>query len=123
MDKVQKIKTIYILILAIAVIIFLSIRIYQLNLSYSEYEIKVINVKFTDEWLNFTIYFIKLPEQGAEFDEIIVDGYCQSLKGITFYTGDRLTIEISHNGTIQSLPVTATLIQKEYGFVIHVTTP
>jgi len=96
----------------------LIVIIYHVNQFYSQFEIKVEKVKFNNKWLNITIYFAKLPE-GAEFDEIIVDGYRQSLKGITFYIGDRLTIQIPHNGTIQSIPETATLWLGEVGFRIQ----
>ena len=121
----RKIKTKYIaLISAIILITILGIIIYnQMNQFYSQFEIKVEKVKYNDKWLNITIYFAKLPEQGAEFEEIIIDGYRQSLKDITFYTGDRLNIQIPHNGTLQSIPKTATLLHKETGFNLYIKTP
>jgi len=107
------------LISAIVLITVFVVIIHHLNQFYSQFEFEVEKVKFNDKWLNITICFVKLPEQGAEFDEIIVDGYRQSLKGITFYTEDRLTIKIPHNGTIQSIPETATLWLGENGFIIQ----
>jgi len=106
------------LISAVVLIALLIVIIHHVNQFYSQFEFEVEKVNFNDKWLNITIYFAKLPEQGAEFNEIIVDGYRQSLKGITFYTGDRLTIKIPHNGTIQSIPETATLWLGENGFII-----
>ena len=116
----RKIKTRYIILISAVVItgVIGVVIINEITQFYSQFEIKVEKVKFNDKWLNFTICFVKLPEQGVEFDEIIVDGYKQSLKGITFYTGDRLTIQIPHNGAMQSIPETATLWLGENGFII-----
>ena len=116
----QKIKRKYIpLISAIVLITVLVVIVHQFS-QYSQFKIEVEKVMFNDKWLNITIYFAKLPKEGAEFDEITVDGYRHSLRGITFYTGDRLTIQLPHNGTLQSIPETATLWLGEHGFILHI---
>jgi len=120
----RKTKIKYIaLISAVVLIAFLVVIIHQINQFYPQFEVKVEKVKFNDKWLNITIYFAKLPKEGAEFDEIIIDGYRQSLRDITFYTGERLTIKIPHNGTMQSIPKTVTLWFRETGFSVCIKAP
>ena len=120
----RKISIKYIALLsAVVLIALLVVIIHHVNQFYSQFEIKVEKVKFNDKWLNITIYFAKLPKEGAEFEELIIDGYRQSLRGVTFYTGDRLTIQIPHNGTMQSIPETATLMLKETGFNLYIKAP
>ena len=111
------------LISAVVLIALLVVIVHQINMFYSQFEIEVEKVRFNDKWLNITIYFAKLPEEGAEFTEIVIDGYRQSLRDITFYSGDRLTIQIPHNGTMQSIPETATLWLGETGFSIRIEAP
>ena len=120
----RKINVKYIaLISAVVLIALLVVIVHQINMFYSQFEIEVEKVRFNDKWLNITIYFAKLPEEGAEFTEIVIDGYRQSLRDITFYSGDRLTIQIPHNGTMQSIPETATLWLGETGFSIRIEAP
>jgi len=113
-------KKCIVLISTVVSIVLLIVIIHQITDFYSQFEINVEKVRFNDKWLNITIYFAKLPEEGAEFTEIIMDGYRQSLRDITFYTGDRLTIRIPHNGTMQSIPETATLWLGENGFNLYI---
>lgn len=104
----------FLVLFALGAVILLYLEDY-----YSQFEFEVKNVKFDNQWLNFTIYFKQLPEEGAKFTCIIVDGFRKELPDVTFYTSDMLSVSIEHKGKIKQLPDHAILWQtKKIGFNI-----
>jgi len=104
---------VFIIVFAIGIVIFCSLFNY-----YSQFEFEAKNIKFTNEWLNFTIYFKKLPEEGAKFTSITINGFQEELPDETYYTNDSLRICVYHQGKIKEIPEKAVLWMTEVGFEI-----
>ena len=87
----------------------------------AQFKFKVENVKFNNMWLNFTILFVELPENGVKFDYLKVDSYVAELSPRIFYTGDRLSPETMHNGTLTAIPEHAILLYGEMEFHLQLS--
>lgn len=83
----------------------------------SHFQMQAKNVLFTDVWFNFTIEFVELPENGVKCVSVSSGGWSSKVDRV-FYTGDKLTIQIPHNGSLKSQPREVTLWGVETGFIV-----
>jgi hypothetical protein len=101
-------------------LIVVGIAVWRLtNVEVVPFKYSVENVRFNEEWFNFTVFFTELPKGGLTINGIKMCGVTQNFAPRQLASGDRITFKFPLAEPILELPknLKATLYTEEMGIV------